>query len=198
MGLFSFHYHKKVLERYEKSDDRYIISIWTRNIRDLFISFDRSSSFAKRDLDYDFADYLYESASDLDGKPFFIRLDIHQDIHNSDMEEKVYKAIDNYFEYEINRIEKRRRKIVKKMFIHTILALLCISLSYVLTRYIKAESFLYTLFVESIVIAAWVFMWPVFSDFIYELTEEGNAKKIYRQIADAEIKFNYIPFHGSD
>ncbi len=191
MDLRKFSSHRKVLERYEKKDDKYVVSIWIRKMRDLFRSFDRSSSFIKRDLDYEFAEYLYESATELDGKPFFIRLDIHEDQYVEEMETKVYSAIDNYFEYEINLLKKRRRRILSKVAIHMILALSCISLSYTLTKYIKSDSYLHTLFVESIIIAAWVFMWPVFSDFIYELIHEGHSKKIYQRIIDADITFNY-------
>jgi len=191
VGLFKFSSHRKVLDRYEKIDDQYVISVWTRKIKDLFTSFDRSSSFSKRDLDYEFAEYLYESASELERKNFIIRLDIHEDQYCQELEDKVYKAIDNYFEYEINLMKKRRRKIFSKLAIHMILSIACISISYILTKYIKSDSYLHTLFVESIIIAAWVFMWPVFSDFIYELIGEGHNKKIYQRLIDAEIRFNY-------
>ena len=44
---------------------------------------------------------------------------------------------------------------------------------------------------ESIVIAAWVLMWPVFSDFIYELLEIKKTIKIHRKLINTELKFNY-------
>jgi len=183
---------KKILKRYEKVDGRYIIQISTNHFRDLFNKFDRASSFIRRDLDYDLADYLFESASDLQNRPFYIRLNLHAEKQSEELEKKVNQGIDSYFEYESNKIKKRKRSIIQRIFVHIVLAILCIFISYTLNRVINTESFLYVVFVESIVIAAWVLMWPVFSDFIYELVEFRRNIKIYKKLVEAEIKFNYL------
>ena len=65
---------RKILERYEKSDNRYVIQISSNTFRDLFNKYDQTSSFVKRDLNYDLADYLFESASDLEGREFYVCL----------------------------------------------------------------------------------------------------------------------------
>jgi hypothetical protein len=183
---------RKIFERYEKENNRYIIQISTNTLRDLFNKYDRTSSFIKRDLNQDLAEYLFESASDLDGREFYVCLNLHSEKQADELEENVNRGIDSYFEYEINKIEKKREQILIKIILHVLLAIVCFFLSYMLNKFIKVDSFLYVLFVESIVIAAWVLMWPVFSDFIYELFAIRHTIKIYKKIIDADLKFNYI------
>lgn len=182
---------KKILERYEKNNNKYVIRISTNNFRDLFNKFDSTSSFIKRDLDYDFADYLFESATDLKGRNFYISLYLQSEKKSVELENKVNKGIDSYFEYESHKVEKKKKQVIKKIFLHIILAVLCFFISYTLNSIINTETFLHVLFVESIIIAAWVLMWPVFSDFIYELMEAQEIIKNYKKLIDADIEFTY-------
>ena len=183
---------RKILERYEKLDDRYVIQISSDTFRDLFNKYDRTSSFVKRDLNYDLADYLFESASDLDGRDFYVCLNLHAEKQSDKLEEKVNRGIDSYFEYESHKIERKKKSIVVKIILHSALSIFCFFISYMLNKLINVDSFLYMLFVESIVVAAWVLMWPVFSDFVYDLVKIRKTKSIYKNIIDAELKFNYI------
>ena len=157
---------KKILERYEKDKNRYIIQISTNGFRDLFDKFDKTSSFIKRDLDHELAEYLFDSASELEGRPFYVKFNFTSEGVSEELENKVNKGIDSYFEYEMHKSEKDKRTILKKISVHFVLAVLCIFISFTLDNIINTESFWHVLFVESIVIAAWVLMWPVFSDFI--------------------------------
>lgn len=186
------HSERKILERYEKENNQYIIQISTNAFKDLFNKLDRTSSFIKRDLDYDLAEYLFESASDLERREFYICLNLYAEQQSDVLEEKVNKGIDSYFEYETHKIEKQRRQVIKKIILHIILAVVCFFISYTLNQVLTIDSFLYVLFVESIVIAAWVLLWPVFSDFIYELLKIKQTIKIYRKLINAELKFNYL------
>jgi hypothetical protein len=183
---------KKILKRYEKDDYRYVIKISTDYFRDLFNKFDRTSSFIKRDLDYDLADYLFDSASDLEGREFYIKINLHSENKSEELENKVNQGIDSYFDFELQKTQKRKRTVIKKIFVHIILAVICFFISYISNKIINIDTFLYVLFVRSIVIAAWVLMWPVFSDFIYELLEIIKIIKIYKKLIDAEIKFTYL------
>jgi len=183
---------KGVLERYEKEDCTYIIQISTNNFRDLFNKFDRTASFIKRDLNYDFAEYLIDSAEDLDGHDFILSLNLHSENKSIELENKVNIGIDTYFEYETNIIEKKKTQIHKRIFLHILLAILCFFVSFSLNKIIGSDSFLHMLFVESTLLAAWVLMWPVFSEFIYNLLGIKKKKDIYKKLIDAELKFTYL------
>lgn len=183
---------KGVLERYENEDSVYIIQISTNNFRDLFNEFDRTASFIKRDLNYDFAEYLIDSAEDLDGCDFILSLHLHSENKSIELENKVNKGIDNYFEYETHIIEKKKTQIQKRVFLHILLATICFFVSFSLNKIINTDSFLHMLFVESTLIAAWVLMWPVFSDFIYKLLSFKKKIKLYKKLINAELKFTYL------
>ena len=183
---------KDILARYEKDNDRYALQISANTFRDLFNKYDRVSSFIKRDLNYNLAEYLFESATDLYGRDFYICLNLHTEEQSDELEKIVNEGIDSYFEYEKNKIDKKKKQIAKRMVIHFVLAIVCLFISYTSNNIITADSFLYKLLVDSLVIAAWVLMWPVFSDFFYELYEIRHTKIIYTNIIDAELKFKYI------
>lgn len=183
---------KSVLERYEKEGSLYVIQISTDYFRDLFNEFDRTASFIKRDLNYDFAEYLVDSAEDLDGRDFILSLNLHSESKSIELEDKVNKGIDNYFEYETNIMEKKKTQIRKRILLHIFLAVLCFFVSYSLNKIISADSFLHMLFVESTLLAAWVLMWPVFSEFIYNLLSIRKKTDIYKKLIDAELKFTYL------
>lgn len=187
-----FYNEKKVLERYEKDGKKYVISVSTNRFKDLFEDFDRSSSFLKRDLDYDFAEYLYESAEDLENREFYIRLVFHKEMESPDKEKKINQGIDNYFKYENHKLEKLNRNIAKKIVIHFLLAFLCLFTSFFFSQYLQNRSFTSVLFGESLMIASWVFMWPIFSDFIYELLANRRVEKIHQKLIDAKICFRYL------
>lgn len=187
---------KKILERYEKENNQYAIQISTNAFRELFDKYDRTSSFIKRDLDNDLAEYLFDSASDLERREFYVCLNLYAEQQSDALEEKVNKGIDSYFEYEAHKIEKKRRKVVRKIILHITLAVICFFLSYTLNKALTTDSFLYVLFVESIAIAVWVLLWPVFSDFIYELLEIKQTLRTYRKLINAKLKFNYLMKRG--
>ena len=183
---------KNIFSRYEKEDNRYIIQISTNTYRDLFNKYDRTSSLIKRDLNDDLANYLFDAASDLYGRDFYICLNIHDEKRTEELEEMVNRGVDSYFEHEIHKIIKRRSQVAMKIAIHFLLAIACLFISYILNQVIALDSFLYMLFVESSVIAAWVLMWPILSDFMYDLFDIRRTLGIYKKIVDADLKFHYV------
>lgn len=183
---------QSILERYEKHGNTYLIQVSTNNFKSLFNEFDRTASFIKRDLNYDFAEYLFESAEDLVCHNFKICLNLHSENKSMELEDKVNKGIDNYFEYEINLITKEKIKVKKRIFIHILIATICFFISFTLNKIINSESFFHMLFVESTLIAAWVLMWPVFSEFIYNLNGIKKKIDVYNKIISAKIEFRYM------
>ena len=109
---FKMKSEKRILKRYERENGRYIIRISTNTFRDLFNKYDRASSFHKRDLNRDLAEYLFESASDLYRRDYFVCLNLHAEKKSAELEEKVNKGIDSYFEYEGNKIDKKRKQVL--------------------------------------------------------------------------------------
>jgi len=182
---------KALLKRYHTDKGRYVVNISINSFEDLFNKFDKTSSFKKMDLNVEFAEYLHECAEEIGNHPFFIRLDILSGKQSPVFEEKVETSIDNYFEHLIRSSERRISKLLGQSVIHFFLSLVFITLSFLFTTFIKTDSAIFNLVFESINIAAWVLMWPVFSDFFYLIRQEVSDKKVYRNIVDVDTEFCY-------
>jgi hypothetical protein len=100
-------------DRYDfTEDDKAIIDITFESLSDLFNSFDRKTTFYKRELDQDFEDYLISSVKELDGHSFVIKIEIEKN-YDKISEEPIRKAIKNHFRF---LYWKERRKISRCFF----------------------------------------------------------------------------------
>ena len=101
-------------------DDKAIIDISLETVSDLFNSFDKKTSYYKRELDQDFEDYLTDSVKELDGHPYIIRLNLEKDFDGV-IEDTIKKAIHNHFRYKYWCEKKNVSKELKKFIYLTLL-----------------------------------------------------------------------------
>ncbi len=183
-----------VLERYDKTKDgEYIVSIRADSYKVLFNEFDFSSSFWKRDLREDFVNYLIDCVDEIGLKNSFI-LDIllPEQENTDDIERKFNSALKHYFAYLIHLSKKRIKKILTKISFNFVISIALLVVAF-FTSQIEGEknSVLYSIFNEGLYIAIWVLMWPVFSDFLFDLKEEFGNIKIYKRISGVKIFHEY-------
>ncbi|MBR4328931.1 MAG: hypothetical protein IKP71_03695, partial [Candidatus Riflebacteria bacterium] len=153
-------------DRYDfTEDDKAIIDITLETINDLFNSFDRKTTFYKRELDQDFEDYLISSVKELDGHSFIIKVEIENN-YDKISEEPIRKAIKNHFRF---LYWKERRKIFKaimKFFILLLLGIALMAFYYEHSRFItnfNAIPMYSKIIIEGINIAGWVAFWEAFT-----------------------------------
>jgi hypothetical protein len=181
-----------ILKRYEKtSDGRIIVNVAVEKLDHLFDEFDATSKFAKRDLNTDFAEYVYECVKEIGKHDFVLRLDIPGKKRNKKKEETVKKAIENYFTYTMHLSHVEKKEIIKKTVFHFMISMLLFAFVIFLHTKIDKETMLHLVFIEGLTIAVWVFMWPVFSDFLYEMISELRDTRIYKRIQDCDVLYNY-------
>ena len=188
--------HKDILhDRYDfTEDDKAIIDISLESINDLFNSFDKKTSFYKRELDQDFEDYLLASVRELEGHNFIIRLEIENN-YDKITEEPIRNAIKTHFRF---LYWKERKKITKVFMKFTLLSILGIAL---MAFYHQHTNFLVNfnsipmyskLFIEGINIAGWVALWEAFACLIFDFIPIVRNRKIYEKISKAGIQIGKL------
>lgn len=185
-----------ILERYDKTDDgKYIVSIKADSYKALFNEYDFSSSFWKRDLREDFVAYLIDCVDEIGLKNNFILKVLLPGSENRDnnIEEKFNNALHHYFYYLIHLSKKEIKKILSRISFNFTISIALLSVSFI-TDHMHGDndSFLYSLLSEGLYIAIWVLMWPVFSDFLFDLKESLYKIKIYKRVLKAEVIHEYL------
>ncbi len=182
-------------DRYDfTDDDKAIIDISLNTINDLFNSFDKKTSFYKRELDQDFEDYLLASVRELEGHNFVIRIEIENN-YDKITEEPIRKAIKNHFRFLYWKERKKVSKVITKFLLLLLLGIALMALYYQHSAFIgnfNAIPIYSKLFIEGINIAGWVAFWEAFTCLIFDFIPIVKNRKIYERISKAGIQIGKL------
>jgi hypothetical protein len=184
---------EKVLSRYDFTPDgKAEIATRVNDYRVLFRKHDNSVSFVKRDLDPDFVEYILECLDELGSKvPFVLKISLPNASAGSCCAE-IRESIKAYFIYMIALCRRGIKKILNRIFFQAGISLGILTVVYLSeTLPFSRETLFYKIVHEGLNIVAWVMLWPVFSEFIYNIRQEAKQIKIYNRILAADILFDY-------
>ncbi len=175
--------------RYEFTrDGKAIIDISVESMNDLFNSFDKKSSFVKRELDQDFVEYIIDSVKEIGDHHFIIRVSIDSEF-NMLQENILRKAVVNYFTYLFQIENHNLRKEVRKFSLLTILGIVLFTLVYVFKLPDTSDIELWKkIFQEGVIVAAWVAIWEAVTSLIFGWNPYYIKRGIYERIATAELR----------
>ena len=185
---------KNILDRYDKTEDgKYIIAFRTESYKALFNEYDFSSSFTNRDLKEDFVEYLIDCVEEIGRKnKFVIKAHLPEREKAEKVEKRLTEGLKNYFYYLIRLAKKEIRHITTKIVFNFALSIgLLIVIFFASKNREESSSVLFMIFSEGLYVAIWVLMWPVFSDFLFDLRGEIKKIKFYRRIIDSEFDITY-------
>ena len=178
-------------DRYDfTEDDKAIIDISLESINDLFNSFDKKTSFYKRELDQDFEDYLIASVRELEGHDFVIKLEIENN-YDKITEEPIRKAIKNHFRFLYWKERKKISKVVLKFVLLLVLGIALMAFYYQHSRFIGRFDAVPTyskIIIEGINIAGWVAFWEAFTCLIFGFIPIVKNKNIFESISKSGIR----------
>ncbi len=185
-------FKNQILKRYETTPEgSYLVNISVDTINHLFESFDATTDFSIRDLNASFAQYLFECVHEVRKHDFLVQLRVTKGKKDEEREASVRKALKNYFTYRMNKATIAMREIATKALFHFLLSLILLIGVLVLHTRIEGETLPYLMFVEGLTIAVWVFMWPIFSEFLYDFLRNRQNHRVYRRIRDCDVVFKY-------
>lgn len=179
-----------IFSRYEPHSDRKLaIDVSVGRVEELFEDFDSAASYVKKDLDQDFVDYLIESARELGGFDFVIRINLPMLVPERHRK-RVRKSIRSYFRY-LELVERRKlRKLLWKSSLLFGLGMFLLTVTMSLKGNLgQVSPFTRELLTEGLTVAAWVSLWHAFANLIFEMTGIMADIRIYRRIAGREVLF---------
>ena len=181
---------KRLLERYATAEDgRIALDVAVPGVEDIYNDFERTLPFPKKDLNDEFAEYLVNSAREIDKHDFVIRMDFER-LPDEMLMDRIRRSTHNFFVY----LADRERRNLKKMFEAS--ALLG-GVGFVL---LAADLWLNRLFagrkgviggvmLEGLTIAAWVALWEAVANLLIQWIPHHRDIRVYRRLSSAEIVF---------
>ncbi len=185
---------QELLKRYDREiDGSYIINTRVNNCSSLFNEFDFSSSLWNRDLREEFVAYLVDCVDEIGTKnKFVLQLSLPKDNKEDGFTEKFSRALTSYFLYLVHISRKSIKKFTNKIIFNFIISISLLIIIFITGRRIEnTDSMLYMIFNEGLYIAIWVLMWPVFSDYLFDIKGELNNIKIYKRLLNVKLLIKY-------
>lgn len=180
---------KRILERYRcNSEGRRVIDIAAARVADLYDDFDKQAPFIKKDLDYDFVEYLVESAQELGREPFSINFSFTQELDDA-LEERVRKSIHGYLDYLLARNVGELHGMFRTSLTLFALGMVILSASFYVSHVVSQSSVAGMIVMEGLVIAASFSMWEAIAGVVLSWQPIVRERLVYRRLKNAELTF---------
>lgn len=181
---------KDVIDRYERNADGVIlIDVTATNVDNLYNHFDRSAPYIRRDLDQGLADYIIDSAKELQEHPFTVCFTL-TNMPNEDQRSHIRQSINSFFlslvEVERNKFRQMARKSL--IFFCIGIAILFISI-WLDQRLGSNRTVIVNVFAEGLTVAAWVSLWEASATFLIKWFPHRTNIHLYQRLASVTSIF---------
>jgi hypothetical protein len=182
---------KPILDRYAKMNDgRVAIDITTNRVADLYDNFDKSTPYAKKELDEDLANYLIDSVHEIGNEAFVVRFHFNEPA-DDERRNRVITSVHNYFSY-LKELETRTLyQLLRNSLIYLVVGIAILFLSvWANTVLPVGNSVLARVFAEGLTVAAWVSLWQAVAAFLINWLPYRSRIRLYSRLAGASVLFD--------
>ena len=181
-------------KRHERDEhNRLLIDVSCDSVEDLFSHWDRNAPFIRRDLDSELADYLIESADELEREPFAIQFSFKHAVDEGSLI-RVTKSINVYFHYLADSERRQIARMLRKSLLLLLLGLIVLFVAIWVGEWMGPNrSVLENVFAEGLTIAAWVSLWESLATFLIEWFPARKRVQLYLRLADSPLSFRSQP-----
>ncbi|MFZ5967391.1 MAG: hypothetical protein ACOYVK_09495 [Bacillota bacterium] len=178
------------LYKFDEESKAYLIEVSLDNYDDVYDDWD-ASPFKKRDIEDEFNDFVLNSSQDI---PFNFDLNIVLYLPASkkdpQKESTLLSAYENYYAYAIERLNKAKSTLYKKITFYLLFSIFLLSIG---SFFFRGESNILVINVlhEGIFIGGWVFLWEFFTNIFITRRELQEEYRLYKRLYHSEIKFVY-------
>lgn len=185
---------KGILDRYECNDDgRIVIDASVRTIEELYSNFERNAPYLKRDLDQEFVDWLTDSAEEVRGRDFTIRISLPASPDPAIMD-RVRNSIQTFYVYLREReIDSLKIMLRRSVILFTIGLVLLVVAIHIARRFANTPDVMPEVFTQGLTVAAWVSLWEAIANIFLEWHPHRKKIKLYKQIQQAPVIFRTVP-----
>lgn len=180
---------KEILKRYARlKSGTVLIDVQANRIRDLYHDFDRTAPYVRRDLDPQLVDYLIDSARELGGMDYRIRIQLSDRIEDIP-ESRIRKSFENYFIY-LKGLQQREMRTMVRNSLILLTTGIVILIAAVWTNEMQGEAMSVPgrVFAEGLTVAAWVAMWEALANFLLHWVPHRKLVRLYGRLAAAPLE----------
>jgi hypothetical protein len=181
---------KTILDRYAKTDDgRFAIDITTGRVSDLYNNFDKTTPYAKKELDEDLVNYLIESAREIGNEEFVVRFHFNE-YADDEYRNRVTTSVHNYFSY-MKELEGR----ILSQLLHNSLVYLVVGIAILFLSvwansvFPVGNSVLARVSAEGLTVAAWVSLWQGVAAFLINWRPYQDRIHLYKGLSGVPVLF---------
>lgn len=184
---------KKELEKiylYNRKETSFDLEIQLENYHDAYSDWD-FSPFTNRDLDKELAEYLLDCSFEIPRKyKLRIKFYILNQNENELRESRSIIGIQNYFKYQLRKLQNHRMTIMKNIFTFAVVGVILLVSSMYFKKYLPA-SLAASVFSEGLFIGGWVMFWEMFSAFFFDMKDNMYKKKHFDRLLNSELQYLY-------
>lgn len=168
-----------------------LIEIHLNEVRQLFNSLD-PSPFHEKDLESSAADYIIESARELQGPaPFKLRLHLPRAVCNAEVNGMVSESVRYYFAYRANSATRELRFTLRQGRTALLIGLGFLFICIVAQQFIaslNSDELFWHILKEGFLISGWVAMWKPIDIFLYQWWPIGRRRRLYNRLAKMSVE----------
>ena len=181
---------RTILDRYAKTDDgRLAIDITTGRVSDLYNNFDKTTPYAKKELEEDLVNYLIESAREIGDEKFVVRFHFNE-YADDEYRTRVTTSVHNYFSY-LKELEGRTlRQLLRNSLVYLVVGIAILFLSVWANSVFPVEkSVLAKVSAEGLTVAAWVSLWQGVAAFLINWRPYKGRIHLYKGLSGVPVLF---------
>lgn len=181
---------KTILDRYPREADGSVaIDISTTRVADLYNNLDRTTPYARKELDPDLADYLTDCVREIGGEPFLVRFHFAE-APSDELKERIVTSLHNYFRY-LRELEARALgQLLQNSAIYLAMGAVILFLAVWVNARIEGDaSVLAHVFAEGLTVAAWVALWQGVAILLIGWVPHRRRIALFARVAQARVEF---------
>ena len=182
------------LYKFDEINKTYLIEVSLDSYDDVYDDWD-ASPFKRRDIEDEFNDFILNSSQDIP-LHFGISIVLYLPLSKKDQQKEsaLQSAYENYYAYAIDRLNKSKSNLYKKITFYFLLSVFLLSVA---SFFFKGDNSVFIKVLhEGIFIGGWVFLWEFFTSIFIKSRDLNEEYKLYKRLYQSKIKFVYQDREG--
>lgn len=182
---------KKYLENlynFDKKSNSYEINLSLRNYEEVYNPFDYSQ-YKRRDMDEDFLDYVYEESLGIPLK-YNIKLNMHlkKEVYDENKTKNLKNGIKNNFAWRLTINLRKLNELYQKCILLLFAGVFFLGFTFFFAGLVKSDNSAWNLFIESLSILGWVFLWDLVEILVFDLTKLIKKRKLLKRLVKSKVE----------
>lgn len=190
---------KPILDRYARTDDGCVaIDVSTNRAADLYNNFDKTTPFAKKELDDDLVEYLVDSVQEIGPEDFVFRF-YFPEADEPQLQSRIQASMKNYFLY-LRELESRALgSMLRRSLVFFLAGCFLLLLSIQVNTAVTGSSGIFMrLLAEGLTISSWIALWESVALLLVNWLPGRKRIAMFGRMSAAPVQFGSAPAPGKE